>query len=64
MIVDYAGKIWITERFKINSLMFMLFFLLIVKGTYDKSSGVIALCWFSKVAAWQPYLKFDRTEIR
>jgi hypothetical protein len=29
------------------------------------SSGVIiALCWFSKMAAWRPYLKSDRYEIR
>jgi hypothetical protein len=32
-------------------------------GTYEKSFGSIALIWFSKMAAWRPYLKSDRAEI-
>jgi hypothetical protein len=32
-------------------------------STYVQSFGSIALSWFSKMAAWRPYLKSDWTEI-
>jgi hypothetical protein len=46
---------------------------ILIRCTYDKnlemilppfSSGVIALCWFSKMVAWRPYLKSDRAKIQ
>jgi hypothetical protein len=36
--------------------------LLLPSGTHVQSFGSIALSWFSKMAAWQPYLKSDRAK--
>jgi hypothetical protein len=37
--------------------------LLLPIGTYVQRFEPIALSWFSKMAAWRPYLKSDRAEI-
>jgi hypothetical protein len=45
---------------------------ILIRCTYDNNfgddlairSGVIALCWFSKMATTRLYLKSDRTKIR
>jgi hypothetical protein len=36
--------------------------LLLPSGTYVQSFGSIDLSWFSKMAAWLPYLYSDRAE--
>jgi hypothetical protein len=37
--------------------------LLLPSGTYVQCFGSIALSWFSKMAARQPYLNSDRAEV-
>jgi hypothetical protein len=37
--------------------------LLLPSGTYVQSFGPTALNWFSKMAAWWPYLNSDRAEV-